>query len=630
MLTVFRQHATSWLIKVALFAIVIVFIFWGGYSYQSQKAARLARVGDVFITYGDYNRAYDQLLNIYRQRFGNQLNQDLLNRLDVKKQAMDLLIDRILIAQAARKLGLETTAEELQREVLSYPVFQRDGRFDQQLYVRVLQQNRMTPEIFESQLAQDLMLRKVEAFVKRQAVVSDQEVEAVLRHAHSQIQVAYVAFDPQAFEKDVQVDEAALKEYFEKNKEKYKEPEKRQLVWVAFPLDDYTKDVTVSEEELKAYYEDHPQEFHTEKQVRARHILFRLDEDAPEDEVKKVEAEARDVLAKARKGEDFAQLAKKYSQGPSAPEGGDLGYFKKDQMIPAFADAAFALKPGEISDLVRTQFGYHIIKSEDVRPEETLPFEKARARIELQLKREKAKDIAYERARDFADAAFADGDVVQAAQRMKLSAEAPEKWFTATETLPKVGRAPEAMEEFFALSRDQISNVLEYRNGYLVGQVKGIRAPEVPPFEQLRERVLLDFKADTARREAEKAAKDFAQAAAGTNDLEKAAQEKGLSVSKSDWFSRSEPDKDLMLWGEAAEAVFQLTKEKPLTAEPVSWQGKFLVCRLLDRRDPPPEKMQEGRDMVRAQLLQTKQNQLWQAWLSKQRREADVEILQEI
>ncbi|MBZ4660798.1 MAG: hypothetical protein JG766_2721, partial [Desulfacinum sp.] len=152
----------------------------------------------------------------------------------------------------------------------------------------------------------------------------------------------------------------------------------------------------------------------------------------------------------------------------------------------------------------------------------------------------------------------------------------------------------------------------------------------VPPFEQVRERVLLDFKADAARREAEKAAKDFAQAAAGMDDLEKAAQEKGLSVSKSGWFSRSEPDKDLMLWGEAAEAVFQLTKEKPLTTEPVSWQGKFLVCRLLDRRDPPPEKMQEGRDMVRAQLLQTKQNQLWQAWLSKQRREADVEILQEI
>ncbi|SMC22241.1 peptidyl-prolyl cis-trans isomerase D [Desulfacinum hydrothermale DSM 13146] len=630
MLAIFRQHATSWLIKVALFAIVIVFIFWGGYSYQSRKASRLARVGDVFITYADYNRAYDQLLNVYRQRFGNKLNQDLLKQLDAKRQAMDLLIDRVLIAQAARKLGLETTAEELQREILSYPVFQRNGRFDQQLYVRVLRQNRMTPEIFEQQLAQDLMLRKVESFVKRQAVVSDAEVEAVLRHAHSQIRVAYVTLDPKAFEKKVRVDEAAAKDYFQKNKDTYKEPEKRQLAWVAFPIDDYTKDVSVSEEELKAYYEDHPEEFHREKQVRARHILFRLDENAPEDEVKKVESQARDVLAKARKGEDFARLAEQYSQGPSASQGGDLGYFKKDQMVPAFTDAAFALKPGEISDLVRTRFGYHIIKSEDVRPEETIPFEKARAQIELTLKREKARDIAYERARDFADAAFADGDVTKAAQRMKLSAQAPPQWFAATEPLPKVGRAPKAMKEFFALDQDQISNVIEYRNGYLVAQVKGIKAPEVPPFEQVRHRVLSDFKADQARREAEKSAKELLEAAATAGDLEKAAKEKGLSVAQSGWFSRSEPDKDLMLWGEAAEAVFRLTKDQPLTKEPVPWQGKFLVCRLLDRRDPSPEKMEKDRQAVRAQLLQTKQNQLWQAWLSKKRREADVEILQEI
>ncbi|WP_448381963.1 SurA N-terminal domain-containing protein [Desulfosoma sp.] len=630
MLTVFREHAGSWIIKIALFAIIVVFIFWGGYSYKSMRASRLARVGDVYVTYADYNQAYDHLLNMYRRQFGNHLTQELLERLNIKQQALDLVIDRVLITQAARALGLNAGVEDVQGEILSFPVFHVDGRFDRQRYVAVLQQNRMTPQAFEQQLAQDLTMRRVESFVKGQAVVSDAEVTADVQYRFSRVQVAYAQIDPKNFQDKVTIDDAQVSAFFEKNADRYKEPEKRVVAYVPFVLEDFLGDVAINDDDIRTYYEDHRDQFHHEKQVKARHILFRLGAQASEDEVKKTEAAARSVLEKVRKGEDFAALAKAHSQDGSAQAGGDLGWFTKDQMVPAFADAAFAMKAGEVSDLVRTPFGWHIIKVEDVRPEETVPLDKAKPQIELNLKREKARDVAYHKAREFADAAYADGGVAKAAERMHRTVEAPEKAFGLTDILPKVGNAPEVMKALFALGEGEVSDVLEWANGFVVGQVKKIQAPQVPPLEKVKSRVQDDLKAERAREEAEKAAKALLEEVRRHGDLDKAAASAGVSVQTSGWFSRMEPDEKLRLWGDAAEAVFLLQKPGDMPEAPLSWQGAFIVCRLVGRQDPAPEVLEKEREDTRMRLTQMKQNQLWQAWIAKQRSLAKVEILQQL
>jgi len=630
MLTVFREHAGSWIIKIALFAIIVVFIFWGGYSYKSMRASRLARVGDVYVTFADYNQAYDHLLNMYRRQFGNHLNQELLERLNIKQQALDLVIDRVLITQAARALGLKAAVEDVQGEILSFPVFQVDGRFDRQRYVAVLQQNRMTPQAFEQQLAQDLTMRRVESFVKGQAVVSDAEVAADVQYRFGRVQVAYAQIDPKNFQDKVTIDDAQVTAFYEKNADRYKEPEKRVVAYVPFVLDDFLGDVAINDDDIRTYYEDHRDQFHHEKQVKARHILFRLGAQASEDDVKQTEAAARSVLEKARKGEDFAALAKAHSQDGSAQAGGDLGWFTKDQMVPAFAEAAFAMKAGEVSDLVRTPFGWHIIKVEDIRPEETVPLDKAKPQIELNLKREKARDVAYRMAREFADAAYADGDVAKAAERMHRTVEAPDKAFGLTDILPKLGNAPDVMKALFALGEGEVSDVLEWANGFVVGQVKKIQAPQVPSLEKVKSRVQEDLKAERARQEAEKAAKTLLEEARRQGDLDKAAAAVGVPVQTSGWFSRMEPDEKLKLWGDAAEAIFQLQKPGDMPETPLSWQGAFIVCRLVGRQDPAPEVLEKERENTRKRLTQMKQNQLWQAWIAKQRNLAKVEILHQL
>lgn len=631
MLYMFRKHATSWLIKVALFAIVIVFVFWGGYSYQSRKASRVARVDDHFITINQYKQAYDQLIENYRKRFGDQFSEDMIRQLNVKQQALDMLIDRYLVMIAAGQMGIEAGTAEIQQQIVKYPAFQNNGQFDQQRYLLVLRQNHLSPEQFEQQLYQDLTISKVEQFVKSQAIVTKEELQANLLFDHSEIQIGFVRFLPSAFRAAVTVTADEVKTFYESNQDRYMEPAKRRFAWVDFKADDYLSEVSVDPSEVATYYEDHRDEFHQDKEVHARHILFRLTENAPEQEVAKVRSKAEKIMAEAKKeGADFAELAKQHSQGPTAGKGGDLGYFSRERMVPAFSEVAFSLKTGEVSDLVRTRFGFHIIKVEDIREESTQSLEQAKSEIEQKLKTEKARDIAYQKAREFSDVALADGDVAKAAAAEKIKLEAPDTWFAEREALPGIGSNPELMGQLFGLTEGEVSQVLEWSNGYLVAQMKADKAAEPSLFEKVKDRVENDLRAERAKQASEQAAKELLAAAKAAKSLQLEAAAGKLAYQESDWFSRKKPSSSLPLWGESQDEVFALNGDQPFPEKPLNLGNQIVVCQLLEARGPSPEQLDKAKPELEKQLLATKQQQLWQAWVKQRQNKSEVEILQEM
>jgi len=632
MLSIFRKHATSWLIKVALFLIVIVFIFWGGYSYTERDASRLARVNDQYITISEYDKAYSQMVEMYRRQFGNRFSEELINQLNLKHQALNMLIDRYVLSEAASELGLTASEQEMQQRILEYPAFQRDGRFDQEQYVFVLRQNRLSPEVFEEQMRADLSLQNVESFIKRQAVVTEDEILAEFRFSQSPIQISYAELTANTFTEQVTSDEKVLKDYFEKHKEKYKEPEKRKFSLVVFQTDSYMKDVQVTSDEIADYYNENQAQYEQEAEVKARHILFRVNEKAPEEEVAKVEAEAQKVLAEAKsKGADFTELVKKYSQAPDAEKGGDLGYFTRDRMVPAFAEAAFALKAGEVSEVVRTQYGFHIIKVEDVRPARTIPLEEARSEIELNLKRQRAKDIAYEKARSFADLAYADGDLKKGAKQENLPLRETEDWLPEQGQIPGLSTPPDVMKDLFTLPEKGISSVLEAEQDFLVARVESIKAPEIPLFDQVKVKIDLDYKNEQSQELARKAAADLLVEAKKVNSLEQAGKEKQLEIKKSDWFSRTQPDRSLKIGGAALNKLFELSEANPFPESSLDVNNEFfLVYQLIGKKPAPQEQLEKERPNI-VQTLQTqKQNQLWQSWLEQQRRKAKIEIFKEL
>lgn len=632
MLDLLRRHAGSWLIKVALFLIVVVFIFWGGYSYKIRQENQIARVGDSYISIAEYQEYYNQILENYRRQLGESFSEEMMRRLNLKQQALNSLINRYVIVKAADELGLTATDQEIQQKLLEYPVFQTEGRFDQKRYILLLRQNRLTPEGFERQVGQDLTVEKVESFIKNTALVTRDEIQADFQFNNTEIQICYATFDPQSFEKQVNIDAQALETFYKNNEQRYRDVEKRRISAVLFKPEDYSGGVQISEDQIKQYYDDHLSDYRREQEVRARHILFGLEENAVEPEVTKIREQAQKVLKEARQGKDFGELARKYSTDPGSKDrGGDLGFFKRNQMVPEFSDVAFRLKPGEISEPVRTPYGYHLIKVEEIHPEETIPFDKARKDIEAALKREKGMDVALTKAREFADLAFAQKDITKAAQTTGFPLFANGVWVAQKDPLPGLKtREPEIMDALFGLPDKGVSEVLETEEGLLVAQITAIEPPKTIPLEQIRERVEKDYRSDQGRVLAQNKASELLRAAEETGSLEAACRKHGVDLKKSEWFSRKRPDPTLgTLQGAAQNTVFQLIESRPLPSEPVLLGNRYAAVQLLGRRLPEGDSSGAWAE-TRNRLMEEKQMIIWETWLQEQRKLAKVEIFREL
>lgn len=630
MLGLFRKHATSWLIKVAFFLIVIVFIFWGGYSYKMKEENKVAVVDDSYISVGEYDRAYSNLLEMYRRQLGGAFSDEMMKSLNLKKQALDMLVERYVLRKAAEQLGFGASEKEIQQRILEFPVFVQDGKFDQRRYTALLQQNRLTPEMFEHQIADEISVQKVESFVKRRASVTDDEIRGDFDSTFGRVKLAYVLFDPKSYEPQVKVDSDRLMAYYQNHLDDYKEPEKRKLAYVLLKFADFGKSVAVTDEQVKQYYEDNLEKYHQEAEVKARHILFEVKEDAPEAEVAKVKAEAEKVLAEARKGADFGQLATKYSKDSgSAKQGGDLGWFGKEKMVPPFSEAAFALKPGEISDLVRTQFGFHIIKVEEVRPERTKPLEEVKSEIVAAIQDEKGREIALDKARALGDMAFAHRDLDKAAKALNLTVTVPEgAGFAQTDKLPGLEGAPQTvMGKLFMLQDKEVSDVMDVGSGYAVFQVLAIQPPEPKPFETVKDSVEKGYKAEEARVLAQAKATELLDEAKKSGSLEQAAKSAGVELKQTGPFSRRQPDKDLRFRGDGLNAVLQLQPDHPFPDSPVQELSNRYVAVQLLSREPPDADFEKESPTIAKRILQQKENNLWQAWLTAEREKAKVRII---
>ena len=324
MLHLMRKHAGTWMIKVILGAIVIVFVFWGVGSYTSQRSVRVASVNGDTISLDDYRSTYNRLLDQMRRNFGGNLNDDLIKTLGLEKQALDQLIDRRLMLQAAEAMKIRVGDDELVDAIRSIAAFQASGNFDPDRYRRVLSANRTSPENFEATQRDDMVIAKLSSLISSSAKVSDLEIESVFKSENASVDLAYLFFDPATYDK-INPSTEAIGAYFEENKEKYKTEPMRKVRYLQFDQKTYLSRIEVTEEEIADYYENHPEKYQVPKTIGARHILIKADQEVSPEENQKAKARIEEILKMARGGQDFAELATKFSEGPSKDRGGGLG-----------------------------------------------------------------------------------------------------------------------------------------------------------------------------------------------------------------------------------------------------------------------------------------------------------------
>jgi peptidyl-prolyl cis-trans isomerase D len=629
MLGLMRKHATSWLIKVALFAIVIVFIFWGGYSYTEKKASRVAAVNGSYIGMLEFQSMYNNLVEQMRQQFGKQFSPELAETLNLKKQALDQLINRRLILAQAKILELDVSREELQNAIISYPAFQTDGRFDQQRYQQILRLNKLTPQEFEANQRQDLLINKVQQFITRGTKVLDAEMLSFFHLTQDKVNLAYVQVDPKDFKSQVKVDEESIRDYFDKHRENYRLPTRRNILYVRFRPQDYIAEVHPTDIEIEDFYRLHEENYKEPEKVRARHILFRIPPKAKTSDIQAIQKRAEMVLELARKGEDFAELARKYSEDSSASKGGDLGYFSREDMVKPFSDTAFSLEKGEISGLVRTRFGLHIIKVEDIKEESIKPLSEVKESVIQGVKQEQASEIARQRAESFIDLSRSLDDMQKAAREKSLPVK-ESGFFAVDEPIPSLGSYPEISKAIFSLQLKEISPVLTLGEDQLVAQLIAVQDSRLKEFDEAKKEVTEDWLAEQSRDLALKKAQEWLKAARKEGTITNVARSNNLQLKKTGLFTTISPARPIGNQRDLVITAFALRPGQPVAPEVYEVDGKFMIMQLEDRQPATEEEFQKQRASLTSQLLMAKKEQTFSRWMIGIREKSDVEILQKL
>jgi peptidyl-prolyl cis-trans isomerase D len=625
MLNLMRKHAGSWMIKVVLFAIVVVFVFWGVGSMRSQKATQVADVNGEIITIDVYRQTYYRLMDNYRRVYGSQLNDTLLEMLKPNETALNQLIDRVLLMQEARRLDIEVGKEELAQAISSMPVFQNNGVFDYQRYNQILARNNLNPERFEMERSEELVLNKLRAVVLSGVSVSEDEAKEWYNWSKAKVRIEYMLFSPDRYQ-DVQPTDEQVQAFFNDHKDNYRTEPKVKARYVRFSPDAYKAEIKISDEHIADYYNSHLQEFKTQKRVKARHILLKLDEKEDAEAVERRKAKAMEIYEMAKAGKDFAELARQYSEGPSKAQGGDLGWFTRDRMVKPFADKAFAMAVNEISEPLRTSFGWHIIKVEQIEEAATRSLEEASEGIRVKLTNEKAKEMALEKAEALYDSVFDGDDLSEAGKAHNVPVDETHL-FTAQGPKDKgIAQAQKFANAAFGLEIMAISEVQDYGDGYYILQVTEKAEAQIPDFDQVAGRVMADARKDQQKQQAKTDAEVLlAEAIAGGTLTELGAQ-KGIQPKISDFFARNASIPQIGYEQQINQTAFLLTPEKPLAQEALQGGKGWYVIRLQERQAPAEEGFGKEKESIVKRLTEQKRQTTYQNWLAELRSRSEIDV----
>jgi peptidyl-prolyl cis-trans isomerase D len=500
------QQMRKWsgYLKYLLFIVIFMFIVWGvatwtGGSSGGSRAADdwAADVNGTVIEGRAFQGYARQLDGQFQQMLGEQYAQQRAY-FRVGRQAIQQMIDEELFVQAARAEGLQVSPQELADALTRDPRFQENGRFiGVERYRALFQQAGVGMRDYEENVRRRLLGEKYRSLVTTGVTVSDAEVQEELKRRLQKTSLDWVLVEPDAVTAPAG-DDAALQAWYREHEADYRRGEGRTGRYVLFDPQSLAAQATVTDAEVQAVYDrDLATRYTAKEQRRASHILLKVAPDAKPEDAAKVEAKAKDILKRAKGGEDFGALARRFSEDSTASNGGDLNFFGRGQMVKEFEDAAFGLPVGGISDLVKTRYGFHIIQVTDTRAGRTQSFEEVRDRIRQEMQVDRARALANERAAAFVAVAKKDGF-----EKAANAASLPIKdtgAVRAGETLAGLAASQSVAARLQSLKAGEISAPIPVPEGQVVVEVTGTVPDEPRPFAEARAKVEQDWQADRRR-----------------------------------------------------------------------------------------------------------------------------------
>jgi peptidyl-prolyl cis-trans isomerase D len=422
MLFSFITKHKKWILVIFLVLIVPPFALFGidQYFRDGGRTRAIARVGDYEISHAEFSNALRDRQQSLREMLGGRVDPAMLDSAELRRSVLDTLVrQRVLINHAVRS-GLVVTDEHVRAYITQAPVFQEAGQFSMERYEHFLRLRGDSPASFENRVRQELLLSKLmESYVETN-FASRTASEWLLRISEQQREVSRAMVPTEKFVGAVKLEEDAAKKYYAANPDEFRIPEQARVEYVALTMEALMPQVKIDPAEVKQYYEGQARQFGVPESRQASHILIAVDKGAAAEVRQKARAQAEEIAKEARANpQRFPELAKKYSQDPgSAAAGGDLGSFGRGTMVPAFEDAVFGMKAGEISDPVESEFGFHVIRVTGITPAKMRGFEQVRGEIETEMRKQQAGRKFAELAEKFSNTVFEQSESLKPAAEL--------------------------------------------------------------------------------------------------------------------------------------------------------------------------------------------------------------------
>ena len=635
MLDFVRNKQKSIIIKIAFAIIILSFVI--GYAMLStpggpageDQSAEAAVVNGKAIAYNDFQTTYSNLYQVYQNIYQDQFTPALEKQLKLAEKTLDSLIDQALLQDEAELQQIEISGKELVDAIANIPAFQENGVFSKDRYLQVLAYQRLNSEQFEAMQRSELITSKVREQLQAGITVTDEEIDEEFRNNNEKVNLNYVSLTPASFEKKVKVTNEALATYFAEQQEVFRTPEMVSLRYLQFVPERYIDEVTFDENELDKYHRRHLDQFEILEKIKASHILIKVDEGTDEAVREEKKAFAEKLLEEVKAGKDFAELARVNSDDTaSAVKGGNLGYFTRGSMVKPFEQAAFNMKPGDISEVVETTFGYHIIKVEEYTEPGVRSLEESMDEVKTGLRQEKAKQLAFEKAMDAYNINRKTGDLESAATTNELGLK-ESGLFGRDGYIDGIGSNAEIINAAHLLEENKLAKPVATDNGIILFALKERVASHIPELDEVKDLVTAAYQATEAVKLAKATAEEMVANLADGGSLAKLAKRGKYTVEETGEFTRTYSPfvPRLGTSEELSTAAFEVKEGETAIDQFFEIQKRFVVVEVKERIAADVTLLDEAkRAELQKTILSRKQNEAVENRLEELRSAATIVI----
>lgn len=628
MLRILREHAQSWMLKAILILVALSFIlFFGGYAYfREKKETYVAKVNRTTIEWREYDQTVQNTIKQYREAFGPSFSEKMFEELHLKEQILDGLINKILLLQEAKSLGLSVSDEELRDAIEANPGFQENGQFDNRKFQWLLRSNHISQEEYEQSQRQDLLISKLVNIIKlNEGQVSEDEVLDTYLFENERLNLAFLKISPDSLKNQVTPNEVEIKDYFQKHQEEFRIPTLVQVQYLLFRPSDFEKKIQVSSDEAKRLYDSRKDAFKIPKQVRVSDILIKVGPQDTPDKIQVKKKKAEEILEKAGKTKDFGGLAKQYSEGESRSRGGDLGWIQRGALGEQIEPILFDMKPGDLSRVLTAKDGFHIFKVMEVREEKLKPFDTVKGQILLALEKEKAKAEASQKADEAFYALFKSRDLETYSKDKGIPIKTT-GFFKQGEEIPEVGKNPLFSSSAFSLRVGEISPVVDVAPNFYILKLVNKKESRLPPLNEVKEEVIRRVTEAKTEEKARQISEQLLNQMRAGKHLREIAKEKGYSLEETGFFTRTAavvpkigPSKEWI------GTLASLTDKNSVPKEVIHTKDGYFVVTLSGYEPADQSKFQSVKKNIEKRLSYQKQEEALQNWIDQLRSKAKIE-----